>query len=420
MTPLQLITGGFIGVGLAAGTSTIVGASLYDFMGARSQKYLNYHPNKKNLRKPPLISVIVVAHNHEDTIKQCLVSITKSTTRKYEVIVVDSGSTDDTKLLVTKFIKTHPKKSIQLIATRKPGHQAAVASGLRRAKGELVLVLGAGAYVAPDTLKNLVQPFCLSPDLQVLTAHTKTVSQPTVASLVQQFDDATRSQALKLGHLTRTSYAGGLVNSVYRRHTLAKLLRINVLHSGEATIFASFGSKQLRAGYMANALIYNQPAKSYLSLLSQKYVQKLNNLRALSIYRPMLYKGKKNSRLRVFASTIATYLWLVWLLVFPVILGYFTFLAISSHVIFLLGLSWLSFSTFLLLAIWGSEHTRFMKKINQSLLVPIMFGLFYVTALVQFAVFLKLLVNTVKTVGKKFARLGLAIAPTRFKATAKV
>lgn len=57
-----------------------------------------------------MVSVICLTYNHEKYIEQALQGILKQKTKfKYEVIVCNDASTDNTSVIVEKYRKEHPK-----------------------------------------------------------------------------------------------------------------------------------------------------------------------------------------------------------------------------------------------------------------------------------------------------------------------
>lgn len=65
--------------------------------------------------------IIIPAHNEEQTIPYCLKSLSRQSFRNYQVIVVNDGSTDQTKELVEDFISD--KQNFQLINLPKSEHE---------------------------------------------------------------------------------------------------------------------------------------------------------------------------------------------------------------------------------------------------------------------------------------------------------
>lgn len=107
------------------------------------------------LKKFPKVSVIIPAYNEE---KKILVSI-KSLLRlnypknKLEIIVVNDGSTDNTRKVVEDFIKTS-KKNIILINQTNKGKGVALNKGIKVSTGEYVACLDADSRVLQDSLKK--------------------------------------------------------------------------------------------------------------------------------------------------------------------------------------------------------------------------------------------------------------------------
>ena len=52
-----------------------------------------------------LISVVVTCYNHENYIEQCIRSIFHQTYRNIELIVLDDGSTDNSKEIIQEVLK---------------------------------------------------------------------------------------------------------------------------------------------------------------------------------------------------------------------------------------------------------------------------------------------------------------------------
>jgi peptidoglycan/xylan/chitin deacetylase (PgdA/CDA1 family)/GT2 family glycosyltransferase len=90
---------------------------------------------------PDSISVVIAARNAASTIEQTLLSVFRQTSARWEIIVVDDGSTDDTRLVVAKWAASDSR--VQLISQAPRGVSAARNRGLRAARFAWALFLDA-------------------------------------------------------------------------------------------------------------------------------------------------------------------------------------------------------------------------------------------------------------------------------------
>ena len=87
------------------------------------------------MTRPPLVSVVVPAHNSAKTLGRTLQSIVDQTFRDFEIIVVDDGSTDETRPLAESFT---PYVSLKYVYQSGGGAGVARVNGIRAARGEFL------------------------------------------------------------------------------------------------------------------------------------------------------------------------------------------------------------------------------------------------------------------------------------------
>jgi len=106
-------------------------------------------------KKPPLISIIIVTNNSENTIADTLTSIKKQIYKNYEIIVIDKKSTDNT----IKIVKNKKLKSRIYIGTDK-GIYDAINKGILKSKGNIISILHSDDfYHDKHTLLNVSRTF---------------------------------------------------------------------------------------------------------------------------------------------------------------------------------------------------------------------------------------------------------------------
>ena len=79
------------------------------------------------------ISIVVPAYNAEKSIERCVRSVLNQDFNDFELIVVDDGSTDNSKDIVEQYVKKDSR--IPLIRQENGGEMAARAAGIRLARG---------------------------------------------------------------------------------------------------------------------------------------------------------------------------------------------------------------------------------------------------------------------------------------------
>ena len=108
------------------------------------------------LTPSPLVSIIVPAYNEEKVIGSCIESILTSKYKKYEIILVNDGSTDGTLNEMLKF-KDLPK--VKVLTQRNAGKASALNLGFNRSKGEILFFVDADGIFTPATIREMLFGF---------------------------------------------------------------------------------------------------------------------------------------------------------------------------------------------------------------------------------------------------------------------
>jgi GT2 family glycosyltransferase len=109
----------------------------------------------------PQVSVIIPIYNSSETIGDCLDALFQSEFKNFEVIIVDDGSEDESREIVS----TYP---CQLIEQANAGPGAARNIGARSACGEILFFLDGDILVKPDSLTRIASTFAARPELGAL------------------------------------------------------------------------------------------------------------------------------------------------------------------------------------------------------------------------------------------------------------
>src|SRR5205085_2872564 len=118
----------------------------------------SYHALREVLEKSPAalldsaprVSVVVCTYNGGRTLAQCLASLKVLDYPDYEVIVVDDGSTDDTRQILARF------PGVRAIHQPNRGLSVARNVGLHLATGAIVAYTDSDCFADADWLTHLV------------------------------------------------------------------------------------------------------------------------------------------------------------------------------------------------------------------------------------------------------------------------
>lgn len=183
--------------------------------------------NKKvKLKSYPLVSVIIPAYNEEEAIKVSLNSVINLDypKDKLEIIVVNDGSTDNTKQVVEKIIQKNKDRRIILINQPNQGKGKALNNGLKIAKGQFFACLDADSYVERSTLKKMLAVYEQeSEDLAIVTPAMKVDKPKTIVQKLQKLEYLVAIfMARLMSHLDCIYVAPGPF-SLYRTNVIKKL-----------------------------------------------------------------------------------------------------------------------------------------------------------------------------------------------------
>jgi glycosyltransferase involved in cell wall biosynthesis len=102
-----------------------------------------------------IISVITPTYNRAYILRQCYESLCAQISPNFEWIVVDDGSTDDTKQLIDEFI-AEGKIPINYYHQPNGGKHRAHNLGVKHANGELIVCLDSDDQLSPDAISSAI------------------------------------------------------------------------------------------------------------------------------------------------------------------------------------------------------------------------------------------------------------------------
>ena len=237
----------------------------------------------------PLVSIVIPTRNSSKTIEDCLSAIQKQSYQKFEVIIVDSNSKDDTARIATskgcKVIFTDWK----LLGARYLGCKAA--------SGEFVLMLDSDQVLLEDAVERSLPLF---EDYDMLCLGETSYARNT---LIQKMFEADRRMIHNDAHIQLDPIYGTLLARFYKRSLLdrafeaiPKPLIPPVVAHDHAIIYYEARKVSDRVNILSNAVYHNEPA-TLLELWKKnfRYGRSTRTLMANGYYNDFL---RRKTRLR--------------------------------------------------------------------------------------------------------------------------
>ncbi|MBP7211789.1 glycosyltransferase family 2 protein [bacterium] len=135
----------------------IVYAIYMNLATQHKKRKLRKTPQVINEDYKPFVTVMIPAHNEEGVIAKTVETVLEMTYEKFEVIVIDDRSSDNTASVI-RDLENKYEKVTALVRDKNafPGKSAVLNDALKMAKGEAVLVFDADARMDKNFLSELV------------------------------------------------------------------------------------------------------------------------------------------------------------------------------------------------------------------------------------------------------------------------
>ena len=101
----------------------------------------------------PLITVYITNHNYEKFISKSIQSVLNQSFKRYELIIIDDGSTDNSINVINKYCKK--SKDIIFVKQKKRGLVASNNIAISLAKGKYIMRLDADDWLKKNALKEM-------------------------------------------------------------------------------------------------------------------------------------------------------------------------------------------------------------------------------------------------------------------------
>jgi biofilm PGA synthesis N-glycosyltransferase PgaC len=137
-------------------------------------------------KKVPFVSMIVPAFNEEKGISETIHSLLNIDypKNKFEIIVVDDGSKDNTYQIAKKFASS----SIKVFTKKNGGKGSALNYGIKHARGEIVFTMDADSIIMPNAVKDQVARFAVNERVMCVSPVVAVYKPKGILQRIQQIE----------------------------------------------------------------------------------------------------------------------------------------------------------------------------------------------------------------------------------------
>ena len=229
------------------------------------------------------ISVIIAARNEENNIKNILNDLVKQNypNDKFEIIIIDDSSVDNTYNIVYNFIIDNGSHAFQLIKTEEKnknyfGKKNALTLGIAQAKGELIVQTDADCSLGTEWLSTIVKNYNLTKPKMMfgLVAYK---NDKTIFAKLQHLEFLSLIASGAAAAYTKPIMCNG-ANLIYesKAYQEVKALGIDEIYASGDDVFLllrfkkHFGSENIKVITDKNAIVYTQAKETLKDFINQR------------------------------------------------------------------------------------------------------------------------------------------------------
>ncbi|MCI4348585.1 MAG: glycosyltransferase [Thermoplasmata archaeon] len=213
--------------------------------------------------RPASVSAVICAFNEERNLPRLLEALLSSQGPSFElvqVVCIASGCTDRTEEIVADFRRLDSRVQL-IVQPERLGKAAALAEGLRAARGEVILVENADTVPAWGALEELFRPF-RDPSVPLVCSHLVPAPAPATIS------DAVARTLWEVHDYISTLEPKAGEAFAFRRSELSVPDDVEDDDTFVGIASTSHGGP---SAYARNAIVYNRVPQTLRELLQQRY-----------------------------------------------------------------------------------------------------------------------------------------------------
>ena len=135
----------------------------------------------------PSVTVLIPAYNESVVIEKSVRSVAELDYPRFEVLVVDDGSSDDTLARCMRLSQFYGEDKVRVIRQPNSGKAEALNQGLANARGEIVVCMDGDSRLTAETLRQGLKHF-KDPHVGAVAGNVKVVNRNNMLTMLQSLE----------------------------------------------------------------------------------------------------------------------------------------------------------------------------------------------------------------------------------------
>ncbi len=303
--------------------------------------YINEYTFMETNGYAPFVSIIVPVFNEGKIIKQSILSLLNLDYKNYEIIIVNDGSSDDTKQIAESLVGyqqgKYNKVKISVINQPNLGKARALNAGIYYSKADFVLCMDGDSQLAPESLKAAVRHF-KNPKIGAVAGNVKVLNRKKFFTDLQalEYIEGLNMSRSAQSYIKLVNIIPGPIG-LFRRKAIEQAgYYSSDTYAEDADLTLKILAKDWKIYYEPKSISYTEAPATLQQLLKQRYRWTRGILQSIRKHKKLLFNPTVNFG-HTFVLWVMSYEALIWPTMNIAANAFFIFAAVFfgfSHLIF--------------------------------------------------------------------------------------
>jgi biofilm PGA synthesis N-glycosyltransferase PgaC len=247
----------------------------------------------------PFISIIIPAYNEGVNLRTSIESLLKLNYSRYEIIIVNDGSKDNTKTIAESLVGMREGLSsivkVSLINKPNGGKAKALNAGIQYSEADFVVCMDGDSVLTPDTLKHAISHFD-DPDVGAVAGNVKIANRGQWLTDLQalEYVEGLNLARSAQGHLRMVNIIPGPIGT-FRKEALRDVgFYTSDTFAEDADMTLKILAVGWKVNYEPNAQALTEAPTNLMQLLKQRYRWTRGILQAVRKHKKHLFNPTLN------------------------------------------------------------------------------------------------------------------------------